>query len=354
MNLPMHARLTAFVGILACACQACSRPHNSPASAPIDIREDQVQFRNGSVTLGGSLFLPGGEGRHPAVVLFHGSGPEPRNTKMARWFAEQGVAALTYDKRGVGASTGDFREVAFPDLCGDGLAGVELLKARAGIRPKQIGVWGLSQGGWLGPLAAARSKDVAFVIAVSGPGVSPGEQMIFYYGSQLRAEGFTEPPIREASALRRRVWHYLATGDGYAEAKAALERGRSRPWYAALQAQDDGLFALSESAILDDPAKRSRLWFKVEMNYDPTIALRRLTVPALFLFGERDDLVPVGKSVEIIREALTQSGHRDFTIRVFPGADHGIRVSAADGAMRLAPGYLEAMRDWLRKKVAAE
>jgi len=324
------------------------------ASAPTDIREEQVQFRNGSVTLAGTLLLPGGGRRHPAVVLFHGSGPEARNYQMAHWFAEQGVAALTYDKRGVGASTGDFRAVAFSDLCSDGLAGIELLKARADIRPSQIGVWGLSQGGWLGPLAAAQSKDVAFVIAVSGPGVSPGEQMIFYYGSELRAQGFSEPQIEEASTLRRRVWQYLATGAGYGDAKAALERGRSRPWFVALQAQADSLFALSESAILDDPAQRSRLWFKREMNYDPTIALRRLSVPALFLFGERDELVPVGKSVEIISEVLTQSGHRDFTIRVFPEADHGIRVSGPDGSMRLAPGYLDTMRDWLRNRVAAE
>ena len=345
--------ISAFVGILAYVCQACSQPRNHlAASARLDIREEQVQFRNGSVTLAGTLFLPAGQGRHPAVVLFHGSGSEARNTFMAHWFAEQGVAALTYDKRGVGASTGDYREVAFVDLCGDGLAGMKLLEAHAGILPKQIGVWGLSQGGWLGPLAAAQSKDVAFVIAVSGPGVSPGEQMIFYYGSELRAEGLPEAQIAEAGTLRRRVWHYLATGVGYDEAKAALERGRSKPWYAALQAQSDGLFAKSESAILDDPAVRSRLWFKVEMNYDPTTALRRLSVPALFLFGERDELVPVGKSVDIIRGVLTQSGHPDFTIQVFPEADHGIRVTAPDGTMRLAPGYLDTMRDWLRRRVA--
>jgi pimeloyl-ACP methyl ester carboxylesterase len=347
--------ISAFVATVACVCQACSQPRNNlVASARPAVREQQVQFRNGSVTLAGTLFLPSGEGRHPAVVLFHGSGSEARNTFMAHWFAEQGVAALTYDKRGVGASTGDYREVAFLDLCGDGLAGMKLLEARADILPKQIGVWGLSQGGWLGPLAAAHSKDVAFVIAVSGPGVSPGEQMIFYYGSELRAKGLSEPQIEEASTLRRRVWHYLATGDGYEEAKAALERGQSRPWYAALQAQNDGLFASSESAILDDPALRSRSWFKVEMNYDPTIALRRLSVPALFLFGERDELVPVAKSVEIIRGVLIQSGHPDFTIRTFPEADHGIRVTAPDGTTRLAPGYLDTMRDWLRRRVAVE
>ncbi len=90
---------------------------------------------------------------------------------MGHWFAEHGVAALAYDKRGVNESTRDFRRVAFTDLAPDGLAAVAVLRARADIDPGRIGVWGLSQGGWLGPLAASQSKDVAFVIAVSGPGV---------------------------------------------------------------------------------------------------------------------------------------------------------------------------------------
>ncbi len=86
---------------------------------------------------------------------------------------------------------GGFVQVAFMDLCGDGLAGIDLLEKRANIQSNQIGVWGLSQGGWLGPLAASRLKQVSFVIAVSGRGVTPGEQMIFQYGRQLQANGLT-------------------------------------------------------------------------------------------------------------------------------------------------------------------
>lgn len=270
--------------------------------------------------------------------------------RMARWFASQGVAALTYDKRGVGASGGDFRKVPFMDLCGDGLAAVAFLKARSDIDPHRIGVWGLSQGGWLGPLAASQSRDVAFVIAVSGPGVSPGEQMIFYYGSQLRNQGLSEPAIGAASVLRRRVWQYLATGKDYAGAKAALVQARSQPWFAALQAQEDGLFAQSDADILDKPETRSHIWFRLELNYDPGAALRKLSVPALFVFGDKDELVPVTKSVEVIRSVLSDGGNPDFTIKVFPGADHVIFVTDAHGGRDYAPGYREAMRDWLRAK----
>jgi len=175
-----------LVAVVSAGCLAAS---SSSGHDSRRVRELEVAFRSGNVTLAGTLFVPKVDGPHPGVVLFHGSGPQSRDSFTGRWFAEQGVAALAYDKRGVGKSSGDFRTVPFTDLVDDGLAGLAFLKARSDIDPKHIGVWGLSQGGWLGPLAASRSKDVAFVIAFSGPGVSPGEQMIFYDGNLLRDGG---------------------------------------------------------------------------------------------------------------------------------------------------------------------
>jgi len=326
---------------------SCAKP---VASASAGVREESVRFRNGDISLAGTLFLPDGPGPHPAVVLYHGSGPNARNSFMAHWFAEQGVAALAYDKRGYGDSTGDFRAVPFMALVDDGLAGIAFLKARNDINPSRIGVWGISQGGWLGPLAASRSKDVAFVIAISGPGVSPGDQMVFYWGRQLRDDGLSEEQVAAASDVRRKVWHYLETGEGYDEANQALQQGRSQPWYAALKQQHDGVFdAYPPSRILHEPSLRESRWFRQEAVYDPRVALRKLTVPALFVFGDRDELVPVGESVDIIRHTLVESGVKDFAIKVFPNADHGIRVDG-DGGRQFATGYLATVRDWLRKR----
>src|SRR5262249_54222902 len=289
--------------ILAGLAAACSSVRSSAQDIQ-GVRDEPVTFRTAGATLSGTLFLPAGGDRHPAVVLFHGSGPQPRNSFMAHWFAEHGVAALTYDKRGVNASTGDFRIVPFTDLVADGLAAVTLLKARGDIDPKRIGVWGLSQGGWLGPLAASQSNDVAFVVAVSGPGVSPGEQMIFYYGNQLCARGFSERDVDEAGNLRRKGWHLLSTGEGYDQARRTVDRARTQRWFDAVDEQSDGLFGRPTSALLNDPTLRDRPWYRLEVNYDPTIALRSLAVPALFIFGEKDALVPVERSVAIIRRTL--------------------------------------------------
>jgi hypothetical protein len=89
-----------------------------------------------------------------------------------------------------------------------GLRQFAYLKSRNEIDP--IGVWGLSQGGWLGPLAVSRSADVSYVIAVSGPGVSPGEQMIVCYANELRARGIAETDIQEASILRLAAGRFAA------------------------------------------------------------------------------------------------------------------------------------------------
>lgn len=271
---------------------------------------------------------------------------------MARWFAGEGVAALTYDKRGVGESGGDFRTVPFMELCNDGIAAIEYLKSRKEIDSKRIGVWGLSQGGWLGPLAASRSSDISFVIAVSGPGVSPGEQMLFYYAEELRARGAPESDVREATALRRDVWNYMSSGKGYEKARDEMNLGRTKRWYKEVKTQQDGLFdPLPAPSELSKPVKRSLIWFGHEMNYDPVPALKALRVPALFLFGDEDRLVPVQESVVVIRQALTQSGNRDFTIHVFHHADHGMYLVASDGYGGFDHEYLETMRKWLAARV---
>jgi uncharacterized protein len=330
---------------------AACRVHESGQSQPRVAREESVHFASGNLVLAGTLILPGGPPRYPAVFLFHGSGPQGRDLSMARWFAEQGFAALTYDKRGVGESNGDFRVGPFMDLCDDGLAAVEYLKSRKEVDPRHIGVWGLSQGGWLGPLAASRSADISFVIAVSGPGVSPGEQMLVYYANELRDRGVPEAYAREADALRRDVWTYLFTGKGYEKARRELDEARGKPWFSEVNSQQDRLFApLQKPSELDRPGS-SILRFRREMTYDPVPALRALHVPALFLFGAEDRLIPVEQSVAIIREVLTKSGHADFTIQVFDHDDHGMHLTSDNARGEVDPRYLDTMQKWLSGRV---
>lgn len=345
----LAARRVCAWALVAAVCAAGCAKKAEVHAEKIGPREEAVRFANGDVTLAGTLVTPEGMGKHPGVVMFHGSGPQERDMFTARWFAGEGIAALAYDKRGVGESTGNFKKVPFMELCGDGLAGIEYLKSRVEIDAKRIGVWGLSQGGWLGPLAASKSADVAWVIAVSGPGVSPGEQMIFYYAEELRAKGLGENDVRAVSELRRKVWTYAESGRGYESAKRALDEARSKPWYKDAKAQGDDLFGpLLTPEEQAKPSATGYRWFREEAIYDPVPALRVLRVPALFLFGDEDRLVPVGESVAVIRRVEAEGGKRDFTIREFPHADHGMYLTTRG---EMDPEYLKAMHDWLGERV---
>src|SRR5262249_49886327 len=147
----------------------------------------------------------------------------------------------------------------------------------------------------------SRSGDISFVIAVSGPAVSPGEQMLVYYANQLRDGGMPEAEVREADSLRRDVWNYLFTGDGYDTALRELNEARAKRWFDKVNSQADRLFApLQKPSQLDQPGS-AILRFRREMTYDPVPALRALRVPALFIFGSADRVIPVETSVSVIR-----------------------------------------------------
>jgi hypothetical protein len=140
----------------------------------IEKRED-VAFSNGEIRLTGTLISPITAGKHPAIILVHGSGAEDREYMLpfARFLIRHGVTVLGYDKRGVGGSTGDWNTASFDDLASDVVAALEYLKRRNDIERSHIGLLGVSQAGWVMPLAAVRARDIDFLISVSGAGVSP-------------------------------------------------------------------------------------------------------------------------------------------------------------------------------------
>ncbi len=313
------------------------KQQNAPAlvGTPIKLREEEVSFKNGEVTLSGTLELPATKGPHPAVVIVHGSGPDIRQhyQLFADFFATHGVATLTYDKRGCGTSTGDWSVTGFDDLAGDALAGLELLRRRPDINARQVGLWGVSQGGWLVGLAAARSTNVAFIISVSGPGITPEAQGAFAVEHRMKAAGFSENDLREALALYQLNSRCAQTGTGWDAFEAVLKTAQKKPWY------DYDLNAYAPST--------QKQW-QLIWNYDPVPVLNKVHCPVLAIFGELDPLVPAQKSAVIWEKALAEAGNRDVVVKVFPHASHGI-ADTRDG-IPLASHFI-LQRDWLMQHV---
>jgi len=185
--------------------------------------------------------LPDMPGPHPTVVFIYRSGQQTRNShrSLAAHFVNQGIACLIYDKRGCGDSDGNWidlldLEQSFTLLARDAVSGLNFLREQVEIDADHTGYFGFSQGGWLGPLAASTRPDPAFVICVSGPGVTPYEQVVFTIGNQMTAAGLRTEEIdhalsemASASDLGR---HIAATGEGWVALNELFARMSGSRW----------------------------------------------------------------------------------------------------------------------------
>ena len=296
--------------------------------------QEEVRFRNGDVTLMGTLLMPPTKGRHPAVVLIHGSSTPSRNDFRfyGDLFARRGVAALIYDKRDVGGDLGGASRVDMRDLAGDSLAAVALLKARTDINPRQIGLWGHSQGGWVAPIAAAQTSDVAFVISFSGPGVTYAELNQYADGRRLRALGFSGAEIQQEAQAQSRVDEYVRRGGDKETLQTFLDQVGRKPWAS---------HTTLPRRVPSEAEIHSWLQWR-NLDLDPISYWERIHVPVLAMFGERDDVVPVEASATRIEAALRRAGNKDITIKIFPKASHTIQP---------APDFLDTMINWTLQRV---
>jgi alpha-beta hydrolase superfamily lysophospholipase len=286
-------------------------------------RDAEVAFANGEVRLAGTLLLPRADKPVPAVVFVHGAAYHERadNLEEAEFFASRGIAALVYDKRGCGASTGDWTTASQFDLAADALAAVRLLKDRPEIDSRHIGLWGMSQGASIIPLAAVRSSDVAFLIAVSGC-LSFDRQMHYYRANLFRQRGLSDSLLDIAN-------------------KASL-------------VYND--FARRVRDGLPVPAAwRARSAFDVYLDYRQEWS--RVQQPVLAVYGELDQAVPVAENAAELREAMLTGNNKDWTILIFPAASHSLGKTATGELYEpwrgYVPGFLEQTTEWVLRRANA-
>ena len=267
---------------------ACASREHKPT------RSVEVSFQSEGVTISGILWLPEGEGPFPAMVLGHGSG---RSTMHAarfpgQHFSQSGIAFLSYDKRGVNKSGGQYvgRNNTSEDnlklLAKDISAGVTFLRDHKDINPDQIGLWGVSQAGWILPIVATEVKNIKFSILISGPTVKTGEENVY---SRL-------------------------TGD------------------------TEGQLLLTQKEVSKIIAEEGQYGF------DPLPYLEEMQMPGLWLLGEKDESIPIPETVNNLEKLISKG--RKFKYHVFPGANHGLRV---DG--RIVNDYWTIQDDFLNKVV---
>ncbi len=310
-------------------------------------RTEDTVVQNADIRLGATVRLPLRPNLHIGIVLIHGSGPQDRNgfngslRIHADQLARRGITVLTYDKRGVGTSTGHSDRATYEELSADAVAAVRHLMARTELGLTRVGVWGISQGGQLAPMVAVSEPSVGFVANTSGTVTSPEEQEIYRTGAQLRAEGLDEATVRDGITLQILKFYYARIGIGWDSYLGYYQRYHQAPWF---------------EEIIGSPAtKEGTAWaFWRAINViEPSEFWRQVRAPCLVIFGGRDRLSPLDRSVALFREAMAKAGNEHFEVKVFPQATHDMHedpsgnLNQMTDVQRYQPGYFDFLAGWI-------
>lgn len=245
----------------------------SAQSADFTIQD--VKFESQGITLAGSILMP--KNPFAAVVIVHGSDPVKRETEFAKRLAKEGIAVLTYDKRGVGESAGVYVGPSVGTnnidpanlnlLADDANEAVKIFRTHLNDKKTPIGLLGFSQAGWIIPITASKNKQIEFIVLFSCPTITTLEQLRFQFytnGNNNFWENHTD--------------------------KDAIEHTKNDP--------DKYQFVAT----------------------DPKNSLKTLSIPGLWLYGEKDIQIPIKLCIEQLNSFKVQG--KLFEYILFPTLGH--------------------------------
>lgn len=319
----------------------------------IPLLTTETTFVSHETRLVGRLTLPPGDGPVPIVVLLHGSERDSAREfdALQRLLPAMGVGTFVYDKRGTGASEGTYTQ-DFQRLADDAVAALKEARRLAGPRVGRIGFQGPSQGGWVAPLAASRSK-VDFVIVSFGLAVSVIEEDQEAIAFEMGLKGHDGATIAKGLEIGRAAEALFESGftEGFEAFDAVRAKYRDEAWYKDVRGNfTHFILPLSAEEIRKVGAG---FRFGTPWRYDPRPTLEALETPQLWVLGGQDLDAPSGETSRRL-EALIAKG-RPITLAVYPSAEHGMTEFeiAADGSRastRYADGYYRLMRDFAAGK----
>lgn len=319
---------------------------------PFPYVAEDVTYESGGVTLAGTLTRPNGDGPFPALLLLSGSGPQDRDEQIfghrpfaviADHLSRRGCAILRVDDRGVGKSTGRLADATMDDLAADALAGIRFLRARREIDPKRLGILGHSEGAVVGPLAATKSGKVRLLVLLAPPAV-PGKEILYAQGEAIaRASGVPPEGIERNRVMQTRIVETIIGASGPDEARRELE--------AVIAEVPEAQRASARAQIASFTSPNLKSFLAV----DPQALLRKLRVPVLALFGEKDLQVLPSQNAGRLEAALRAAGNSDYRVRILPGLNHLFQPAKTGAPSEYAkidetfsPAALDAIAEWLK------
>lgn len=275
--------------------------------APFTYTSENIVYysADSSIRFGGTLTIPEGGKKHPAVVILSGTGQQDREGTMAGhsmfaviadYLSRQGIAVLRVDDRGVNETTGNYFTTTTREFAADALAGIRYLQSRKEINAAKTGLIGHSEGGAAACIAASVSKEVAFVISLSGPGMTGKEVLLLQNEAIVNAAPITAENKQRFHAVNKALFSvaYQYANDTTLEQhmRAAYQQWRKEDsvYIAPLNKKlTDHFFYPFESYV----RQATGPWYRGFISYEPSKVFPLIKVPVLAINGDKD-IISVG------------------------------------------------------------
>lgn len=319
-----------------------------------------IQFEHNDALLNGSLLLPKGEKPFPVVLFIHGDGPQDRfagdsYALLINAFLEKGIACFTWDKKGVGQSSGNWLHQNMSKRADEALAALKALENRPDIDSNKSGFIGFSQAGWVIPEIAKKSTVARFYIVVGGA-ISWLEQSKYITRTRLLSQGFAENEIKQVLVHN----------------EMANEKIHSRSSYADYLSFQNKVSA--PKGYLTNPVDPDRFRFlTLNRHLDVSKTIENINTPLLAVWGHDDLNVDAVKSYATYQKAMKNNPHNDFTLLMYQGATHAILNSDTynyhradqwplltkigyllEGKGAYSEGYLDVLGEWANRQLHKE
>ncbi len=309
---------------------------------------EDFEVQSEGVKIAATLAKPAGSGPFPLVAILHGGGDSDRQAAPYRFWADflprHGIAVAIYDKRGNGASGGDWRAVGFEARARDVESVLRAARSHDRVDPSRIGLIAVSQGGWVSTLVDSETPDLRFVVQISAPVVPVWQADTYANRVSYRADGLSEPEIDRALEIWLTSLDVTRDPES-SSARRALER-------AVDSARGDDWF--EQDPYDPDPVGTPfRQWYRLVLDFDPRPILSQSNTPMLWIYGDMDTQSDVFANVEelgILRSTLG----KPFSVSVYPRAGHGVMIPLTFvneptwPMMTAAPGFFDDLLLWMR------
>jgi uncharacterized protein len=328
-----------------------TKTDNNTTQAFVDYTEEFINFYSGSLRICGTLTRPNIEGKCPAVVLIHGSGPHTRDEiigphqvfrLLADYLSRQGFAILRYDKRGVAYSDGHYASATSLDFADDAEAAFNFLNSRPDIDANNIGLLGHSEGGMIAQVVASRLPQTAFVIMLAAPGLPAKDTLAAQIVAFCKAQGLNQEHINHEVRLAKKTYAIIRREpDNKLAAEQILALRKGHP--------NDEIYRAAMDASVQ---AMTGPWFRYFLRHNPRRYLRAINCPVLALNGDKDMQVIADENLSSIKDCLSHNPNASIIKlaglnHIFQTCNTGMPDEYERLPETMAPTVLQIISDWL-------